>query len=326
MSVLVTGAAGFVGSCVARALLDRGEAVIGIDSLNSYYDPAIKTARLETLRADRGFAFEALDICDHEGLKRLAEAHEVDRIVHLAAQPGVPYSLEHPFAYVEANLRGHLSVIELGRAMGAGLNHLVYASSSSVYGGKSTLPYRETDRADTPVSLYAATKRADEHMSYAYAHLFGVPQTGLRFFTVYGPFGRPDMSYWIFTKAVLEGKPVVLFNEGRNRRDFTYIDDIVRGVLDVLDNPPAGSPETPPHRVFNIGNNKAELVLDVIAIIEKATGRTAERVLKPARAGDVYETLADTSALNALTGFQATTSIEEGLPRFVHWYRGFYGV
>lgn len=326
MTVLVTGAAGFIGHHVSRALIARGERVVGCDIINDYYDPALKRARLAAIGDRPEFRFEPVDITSLEDLKRLRHAHGFDRIVHLAAQPGVPYSLEHPFAYVEANLRGHLAVIELARAMGEDLVHLVYASSSSVYGGRSKVPYSESEPADTPVSLYAATKRADELMSYSYAHLFGVKQTGLRFFTVYGEFGRPDMSYWIFTKAILEGAPVVLYNDGKNLRDFTHVDDIVKGVLDVLDHPPEAKGGEPPHRVFNIGNNRSEIVLDVVSILEEAIGRKAQRVLKPARLGDVYETHADISALHALTGFTPTTAIADGLPRFVEWYRRFYGV
>ena len=323
MTILVTGAAGFIGYHVTQALLARGEQVFGIDNLNDYYDTRLKTDRLANLRGHNGFAFAELDIADHEAFADTLPP--VRRVVHLAAQAGVRYSLENPFAYARANLTGHLSILELCR-QSDGFEHLVYASSSSVYGGNDKLPYAVEDRVDHPVSLYAATKKADELMSHSYSHLYRLPQTGLRFFTVYGPWGRPDMAYWKFTEAILAGKPIRVFNHGDMKRDFTYIDDIVAGILAALDKPPAdGGAEAPPHRVYNIGNHRAEPLPRLIEVLEQAVGRKAEQILEPMQPGDVKETYADISAIQRDLGFAPTVSIDEGLPRFVAWYKERYG-
>ena len=313
MKILVTGAAGFIGYHVCTALLARGVEVVGVDDLNPYYDVRLKQARLARLA--RGFTFHQLDIADHEALLKLGEGVEV--IVHLAAQAGVRYSLEQPFAYAASNMTGHLAILELARHTKS-VRHLVYASSSSVYGTGSPLPYAENARADQPSSLYAATKRADELMSAAYTHLFGLKQTGLRFFTVYGPWGRPDMAYFSFAEAICAGRPVTLYEQGGLKRDFTYIDDIVAGILGVIDHPPDDSA---PHRLFNIGNNRAEYVRDLVRLLEQALGRAAVTVSLPKPEADPVETCADVSALNALCGYVPATRLEEGVPRFVAWYQ-----
>ena len=319
MTILVTGAAGFIGYHVAKALLDRGERVLGLDNLSPYYDPALKQARLARLEG-KGFSFQRLDIARRDEVADFGRRHpEIDRIVHLAAQAGVRHSLEHPFDYVDANVTGHLSMLELGRHLPR-LENLVYASSSSVYGGNTQLPFSTSDRTDDPVSLYAATKKAGEMMAVAYARLFGIMATGLRFFTVYGPWGRPDMSVFLFTKAILEGRSIQVFNNGDMRRDFTFIDDIVQGVLASLDRPAPG------HRVYNLGNNRAEPLLRFIEVIEKAAGRKAVVELKPMQKGDVKETFADIEDATRDLGFKPTTPIDIGVPRFVDWYRGFYKV
>ncbi|MCF3947882.1 NAD-dependent epimerase/dehydratase family protein [Acidiphilium sp. AL] len=315
MTILVTGVAGFIGYHVAEALLARGETVIGIDDLNPYYDVGLKRARLAHLVRHDGFAFHALDIADHAALLGVGAGTKI--IVHLAAQAGVRYSIDNPFAYAAANLTGHLSVLELARHV-PGLTHLVYASSSSVYGAGSALPYSESARADHPQSLYAATKRADEMMSAAYSHLYGLRQTGLRFFTVYGPWGRPDMAYFGFAEAIIEGRPITLYDGGRLKRDFTYIDDIVAGVLGVIDHPPT---EIGAHRLFNIGNNCAESVSDLVAVLEAELNHKAIIVNAPRPAADPVETCADIAALARLTGFSPKTQLSEGVPRFVVWYR-----
>ena len=326
MSIIVTGAAGFIGFHVCKALLDRQEGVIGIDNLSDYYDPRLKQARLDQLTARRGFVFHKIDISDRDAMFALAEAEPyVDRVVHLAAQPGVNYSLENPYAYVETNVMGHLVVMELCRRL-PGLKHLVYASSSSVYGGNTKMPFSVDDSVDTPVSLYAATKRGDELMSQCYAHLYRLPMTGLRFFTVYGPWGRPDMSAYIFTRAIFEGEPIHVFNQGDMWRDFTYIDDIVSGVLAALGRPPKDTNEEPPHRIYNLGNHKSENLMDFIALLEKACGREAIKIFEDMQPGDVKETYADIKASRRDLGFEPTTAIEEGLPRFVEWYRSYHGV
>jgi UDP-glucuronate 4-epimerase len=322
-TVAVSGAAGFIGAHVCRALLARGDCVVGIDSLNGYYDPALKRARLDWIAEGPGagrFRFNEGDIADPETAR--VWLREARHVVHLAAQAGVRYALEAPFAYAHANLTGHLSVLEACRARGADLDHLVYASSSSVYGERGGGPFREEDAGEAPASLYAATKRADEMMSASYASMFGVPQSGLRFFTVYGPWGRPDMAYWIFTKALFEDRALPIFGTGEVRRDFTYIDDIVAGVLAVLDAPP----EAGGHRVFNIGNRQPESLRDLIAILERETGRTARFDLKPSVQGDVSITYADISRIEALTGWRPKTSLAEGLARFVSWYRTRFAV
>jgi UDP-glucuronate 4-epimerase len=312
MRVLVTGAAGFIGYHVCAALLDRGIEVVGVDDCNPYYDVRLKHARLRRLRGP--FTFHQTDITDHAAMLRLGDGAEV--VVHVAAQAGVRYSLEQPFAYAASNLTGHLSILEMVRHSKT-VRHLIYASSSSVYGIGSALPYAETARADRPSSLYAATKRADEMMSSAYTHLFGLKQTGLRFFTVYGPWGRPDMAYFGFAEAIFDGRPVTLYDKGRLKRDFTYIDDIVAGILGVFDHPPADSD---PHRLYNIGNNRAEYVTDLVRLLEQSLGRTAITVDVPKPEADPMETWADVSALNALCGYAPTTPLEAGIPRFVDWY------
>lgn len=330
--ILVTGMAGFIGHAVAAALAARGERVIGIDNLNDYYDPALKRARLADLSARFGdaIAFVEADIADEAALDGVVAGRSVDRIVHLAAQAGVRYSLENPRAYVRANLAGHVNILELAR--GLGVRHLVYASSSSVYGGNDKMPFSVEDRVDRPVSLYAATKRADELLSESYAHLFRIPQTGLRFFTVYGPWGRPDMAPWLFTAAILEGRPIKLFNNGVMRRDFTYIDDIVAGVLAALDRPPADDrAEKPggsvtPHARYNLGNNQAEELVRLIDAIEAACGRAAVREMHPMQPGDVCATYADIGETTRDLGFVPVTPIAHGIARFVDWYRGYYRI
>jgi UDP-glucuronate 4-epimerase len=328
MTILITGAAGFIGYHVARALLARGEHVVGVDNLNPYYDPQLKEDRLAALQAEANFRFLRTDFSDHEALDRALADENFDRIVHLGAQAGVRYSIENPRAYVSANLAGHLNLIELARQRG--VRHCVYASSSSVYGGNQTLPFRVDDRVDHPISLYAATKKADELMSETYAHLYRVPMTGLRFFTVYGPWGRPDMAMWLFTRAILAGEPIQVFNHGKMRRDFTYIDDIVAGVVAALDNPPPddGLPKpggsVAPHRLYNIGNNRPEELMRMIALLEQACGRSATLEMLPMQPGDVPETYADIEAISRDLGFAPTTGIEAGIPRFVDWYRGWH--
>lgn len=319
MTVLVTGAAGFIGHHVARALLDRGERVVGVDNLNDYYDVRLKRGRLDRLAGRPGFRFHAIDIADRTAMAGLAAAEPgITGIVHLAAQAGVRYSMEAPFAYAASNLMGHLVILEIARNL-RGLRHLVYASSSSVYGANRTLPFTETDRVDTPLSLYAATKRADELMSHAYGHLYGLPQTGLRFFTVYGPWGRPDMAYFSFAEAILRGEPITVYDEGRVKRDFTYIDDIVAGVVGCLDRPPEASAGAPPVRLLNIGNNRAETVSALVALLEQALGRHAVVRFAPRPAADVAETCAAVEAIGALTGFAPRTPLSEGIPRFAAW-------
>ncbi|WP_338503909.1 SDR family NAD(P)-dependent oxidoreductase [Sphingomonas kaistensis] len=329
MAVLVTGAAGFIGMHVARALLARGERVIGIDNLNDYYDPALKQARLAELdRRGGDFTFHQLDFADAEALEAALAGAEIDRIVHLGAQAGVRYSLEAPATYIRSNLVGHANILELARQREVG--HLVYASSSSVYGGGTTLPMSVDQRADRPLSLYAATKKSDELLSESYAHLFALPQTGLRFFTVYGPWGRPDMAMWLFTDAILAGRPIKLFNHGRMRRDFTFIDDIVDGLIRTLDRPPAADGSAKPggshsaHAIYNIGNSRSEELGRLVSLIEQATGRTAIVDYAEMQPGDMTDTFADTSAIAGDTGFLARTSLDEGVPRFVEWFRHYH--
>lgn len=322
MKVLVTGAAGFIGSHVARTLLARGDEVLGVDNLNDYYDVALKQARLDTLAGEPGFRFHRADLSDREALAAIVTP-DVEGIVHLAAQAGVRYSMVNPFAYVQSNVMGHLVVLEAARALPR-LRHMVYASTSSVYGANTVLPFRESDRTDTPLSLYAATKKADEMMSYSYAHLYGVKQTGLRFFTVYGPWGRPDMAYYLFAKAIVAGEPITLYDDGRLRRDFTYIGDIVAGVVGALDRPPEGI--IPPHRVLNIGNHRGEEVRTLVALLEESLGRKAVIRVAPRPAADVEETFAAVDMIGDLTGFRPSTALSEGVPRFVAWFRGWHGV
>lgn len=325
MAILLTGAAGFIGFHVAQVLLARGEEVIGLDNLNDYYDPALKRARLEQLRGRNGFRFFEVDIAEPEEVKAAVGTADVRRIIHLAAQAGVRYSLVNPYAYIRANMLGHTVMLELARHLPK-CEHFVYASSSSVYGGNTKLPFAVEDRVDSPVSLYAATKKADELISHAYSHLFGFPQTGLRFFTVYGPWGRPDMALYIFTKAIFEGKPIQVFNHGDMQRDFTYIDDIVDGVIRVLDNPPPPNEAGRPYRLYNIGNHRSEQLLRMIDILEQTIGRKAEKQLLPMQEGDVKATYADISAISHDLGFAPTTPIDVGIPRFVEWYRGYHKV
>ncbi|MFT5182069.1 MAG: UDP-glucuronate 4-epimerase [Alphaproteobacteria bacterium] len=322
MAILLTGAAGFIGMHVAQALLARGESVIGVDNVNDYYDVALKEARLARLQAHPQFRLERVDIADDGALTPFADG--VDRIIHLAAQAGVRYSLTHPEAYVRANLAGHLNVLEFARAIGDGLTNMVYASSSSVYGGNTKLPFSVDDQVDNPVSLYAATKKADELMSHAYSHTYGLPQTGLRFFTVYGPWGRPDMSAYIFTSKILAGEPIPVFNHGDMQRDFTYIDDIVAGVVAALDLPPAA--DAPRHRVYNLGNHRSEPLMRFIGLIEQALGQKAEIDFQPMQPGDVQATYADIDATQRDLGFQPATPIDVGIPKFIAWYREYHGV
>ncbi len=324
MTVLVTGVAGFIGSNVARALLDRGEQVIGIDNINDYYDPALKEARLTQFKGRNGFSFQRLDVSDRVAILKLAEAHpEISRVVHLAAQAGVRYSLENPFAYIDANVMGQQVMIEACRRLPR-CEHFVYASSSSVYGANRKLPFSVDDPVDQPVSLYAATKRAGELMAWTAAHLYRLPSTGLRYFTVYGPWGRPDMSAYIFTDAIFKGRPITIFNKGDMRRDFTYIDDIVAGTLNALDRPPADDGGAPPQRVYNLGNHRSEELIRFISVLEAACGKEAIKKFGPMQPGDVKETYADIAASQRDLDFEPHTSIDEGLPRFVAWYRDYH--
>ncbi len=321
--IIVTGAAGFIGHAVSHRLLERGESVIGVDNVNNYYDPSLKDARLATFNGRRTFSFERMDIAEASDMAALVRDNGVKRVVHLAAQAGVRYSLDNPFAYERSNLAGHLSVMEACRHA-PGFDHLVYASSSSVYGDKPMggAGFTEDEPAMEPVSLYAATKRACELMSQSYAKLYGFPQTGLRFFTVYGPWGRPDMAYFGFTDKILRGEPIEVYGEGRMARDFTYIDDIVDGIIGALDHPP----ETGGHRILNIGDSHPIGLMDMIETLEMAIGRKAEKIMRPMQPGDVTATYADISKLNALTGYQPKIMLTEGLQRFADWYREYYRV
>ncbi|MCK9993400.1 MAG: UDP-glucuronate 4-epimerase [Alphaproteobacteria bacterium] len=325
MAILVTGAAGFIGSHVSHALLGRGEQVVGVDNLNDYYRVQLKRDRLTPLLAQPGFRFTEIDIADNDAFNTALRGEKITGVIHLAAQAGVRYSIEHPFAYSRANVTGHLVVLEYCRHL-ASLQHLVYASSSSVYGGNEKLPFSESDPVDRPISLYAATKKADELMSHTYSHLYGLPQTGLRFFTVYGPWGRPDMAMWMFTEAIVAGKPIRVFNHGDMKRDFTFIDDIVAGVIACLDKPPKADGKSAPHRIYNIGNHRPEKLTDMIALIEKSLGREAEKILEPMQPGDVAETYADITAIQRDHGFAPKTSIETGIPLFVEWYKNYHGI
>jgi UDP-glucuronate 4-epimerase len=325
MTVLVTGAAGFIGFHVARALLDRGERVVGVDNLNDYYDVSLKEARVARLSGAGDFAFEKADVADAEALASLFRRHRgIDRVVHLAAQAGVRYSLVNPGAYVRANVMGQVALLEACRRLDR-LAHFVYASSSSVYGANSKLPFAVADRVDQPLSLYAATKRCMELISHAYGHVHRLPQTGLRFFTVYGPWGRPDMAAFLFTRRILAGQPIQVFNRGDMRRDFTYVDDAVAGVLACLDRPPPGADPAAPARLYNIGNHRAEPLMRFIGVLEAALGRKAEIELLPMQAGDVKETYADIEDARRDFGFEPGVAIDEGIPRFVRWYREYYG-
>ena len=323
MKILVTGAAGFIGMHTCARLLARGDEVVGIDSLNDYYDPQLKEDRLAQLAPNGNFRFQRLDIADRAATSALFAGHRFERVVHLAAQAGVRYSLQNPHAYVDSNLAGFVNVLEGCRHHG--VQHLAFASSSSVYGGNKKMPFSETDPVDHPVSLYAATKKANELMAHTYSHLYALPTTGLRFFTVYGPWGRPDMAYFLFTRAILEGRPIDVFNHGDMKRDFTYVDDIVEGVVRVVDKiatPVDGS--SVPHRVFNIGNNDPVQLLDFIGCIERKLGKTAQKRLLPMQDGDVPATYADITALDRWVGFRPSTPLQQGLDRFVDWYARYY--
>ncbi len=328
MAVLVTGAAGFIGYHVADALLARGESVVGLDNLNDYYEVALKQARLARLETQAAFSFRRADVADREAVAALfADRPDIDRVVHLAAQAGVRYSLVNPYVYLRSNIDGHVVLLEHARRLPK-LAHFVYASSSSVYGANRKMPFAVSDRADRPVSLYGATKKAMEVISESYASMYGLCLTGLRFFTVYGPWGRPDMAAFLFTRAILAGEPIPVFNQGDMRRDFTYIDDIVRGVLAALDLPSAGQAAegTALHRLYNLGNHRPEPLLEFIATLEAAIGRKAVVNLLPMQPGDVKETYADIEDSRRDLGFEPSTSIADGIPRFVAWYRAYYGV
>jgi UDP-glucuronate 4-epimerase len=335
MRILVTGAAGFIGSALSQRLLARGDEVLGYDNLNDYYDPSLKEARLAQLMPQSGFACVRADLEDRAALERAFADFRPERVVNLAAQAGVRYSLTHPHAYVQSNLVGFVNILEACRH--AKVEHLVYASSSSVYGGNRKLPFSTDDAIDHPLSLYAATKKANELMAHTYSHLYDLPTTGLRFFTVYGPWGRPDMALFLFTRKILAGEPIEVFNHGRHSRDFTYIDDIVEGVVRVLDRVPGPDPAfdplapTPasssaPYRVYNIGNHRPVELSRYIEVIEEALGRSAEKTLLPMQAGDVPDTFADITALQRDTGYAPSTPVEVGVKRFVDWYRDFYHV
>jgi UDP-glucuronate 4-epimerase len=333
--ILLTGTAGFIGFHTARRLLDRGDQVTGIDNLNDYYDVSLKEARLELLRRYENFSFELIDVAARDAMSALFARLRPTAVIHLAAQAGVRYSLENPHAYTDSNVTGFLNVLEGSRHNG--VQHLVYASSSSVYGANKKQPFSEHQNVDHPVSLYAATKKANELMAHTYAHLFGLSVTGLRFFTVYGPWGRPDMALFRFTRGILAGEPIPVYNSGQMIRDFTYVDDIVEGVIRVVDQPsmpdPSWTGENPdpatssaPYRVFNIGNNMPVLLLDCIAMLEECLGKKAEMDLLPMQPGDVTSTMADVSELERAVGFRPRTPLREGIARFVEWYREFYRV
>jgi UDP-glucuronate 4-epimerase len=326
-ATLVTGAAGFIGFHVARQLLAEGRGVVGLDSLNDYYDPALKQSRLSILREDSRFSFVHADLADRHAARELFAKHRFPAVIHLAAQAGVRHSIDHPHAYVDANLEGFVNVLEGCRRNEC--RHLVYASSSSVYGANVKVPFSVDDRTDHPVSLYAATKKANELMAYSYSHLYRLPVTGLRFFTVYGPWGRPDMAYFLFAKAIAERSPIKLFNHGKMRRDFTYIDDVTRVILRLIDHVPgdsAGEAGAAPARIYNVGNNRPEELMHVVSVLEKELGRQAIKEMLPMQPGDVLETFADIEDLARDVGFAPQTSIEDGIRDFVAWYRGHYKV
>ena len=319
--ILVTGAAGFIGFHLARRLLADGRAVHGLDNLNDYYDPALKQARLRELGSHANFRFDACELADRDAVAKVFADRHFAYVVHLAAQAGVAYSAKNPAAYVDSNLVGFANILEGCRH--GDCRHLVYASSSSVYGANEKMPLQIADRVDEPLSLYGATKRANELMAYAYAHLYGLPASGLRFFTVYGPWGRPDMAYWLFTEAIFAGRPVRLFNDGHMRRDFTYVDDVIEALVRLIELPPAAI--SPPHRLYNVGNEHPVEVTALLEILERLIGQRAKRELLPMRAIDVLETFADSSDLARDTGFSPRTPIEDGLRAFVTWYRGYRG-
>ena len=333
MKVLVTGAAGFIGMHASERLLARGDEVVGLDNLNDYYDPQLKRDRLARIEPHPNFRFVKMDVADRPGVEKLFADEKFDRVIHLAAQAGVRYSIENPHAYIDSNIVGFMNILEGCRHNK--VQHLAYASSSSVYGGNTKMPFSEHDSVDHPISMYAATKKANELMAHTYSHLFGLPTTGLRFFTVYGPWGRPDMALFLFTKATLEGRPIDVFNHGKMQRDFTYVDDIVEGVIRVLDHTAESDPEfnadqpdpgrsKAPFRVYNIGNHSPVQLMDYIGAIESALGMEAKKNFLPMQDGDVPATYADTSELNAWTGFQPDTSVKDGVARFVAWYREYF--
>jgi UDP-glucuronate 4-epimerase len=332
-AILVTGAAGFIGFHVARRLLAEGRRIVGLDNLNSYYDPALKQSRLDLLRRDSRFRFLRVDLADRSSIARLFSEHPFPTVIHLAAQASVRYSLDHPHAYVDANLEGFVNVLEGCRH--SGCKHLVFASSSSVYGANTKLPFSVQDNVDHPISLYAASKKANELMAHAYSHLYRIPATGLRFFTVYGPWGRPDMAMFIFAKAILGGQPIKLFNQGNMRRDFTYIDDVTQAVVRLLERPPQGNPNwnddrpdpatsAAPWKIYNIGNNNPEELMHVVSLLEKEFGRTATKEMLPMQPGDVPATYADIEDLARDIGFRPSTTIEDGIKRFAKWYRDYH--
>lgn len=323
MTILITGAAGFIGFHLSRRLLSEGNTVIGLDNLNDYYDPELKNARLKQLEPMSGFRFIRGDLTDSDLIDHVFLENRPDIVVHLAAQAGVRYSIENPECYINSNLVGFFRILEACRHYP--VHHLVYASSSSVYGNQEKTPFSVDDRADHPISLYAATKRSGEMMGYCYSHLYGIPMTGLRFFTVYGPWGRPDMAYFSFTKKILAGETIRVFNFGDQYRDFTYVDDIVEGIMRLLDDPPEASGTAVRHRLYNIGNNHPEKLLRFIEILEETIGKTAEKEFLPAQPGDVFKTYADIGPLERDYGFRPKTPLEEGLKRFYEWYRDYYG-
>jgi len=326
VAYLITGAAGFIGFHVAQSLLARGDQVIGIDNLNAYYPVSLKEARLAKLQQQRNFAFAQVDISDRTAVfKLVAENPIIRRVIHLAAQAGVRYSLVDPYSYIQANLMGHVVMLEAARRL-SGLEHFVYASSSSVYGRNTKQPFSVDDPVDHPISLYAATKRADELISESYSWIHKMPITGLRFFTVYGPWGRPDMAAYLFALAIVDGKPIHVFNHGRSKRDFTYIDDITAGVLAAAERPPALAPEAAPHRVYNLGNHRPEKLMDFIGLIEQELGRPAEKIMEPLPPGDVPETYADIDASRRDLGFEPATPLSEGIPRFIAWFKDYHRV
>ncbi|MCJ9427571.1 NAD-dependent epimerase/dehydratase family protein [Kordiimonas marina] len=331
MAILITGAAGFIGFHVSKALLARGHEVVGIDNLNDYYSPALKKARLDAIEPESGFHFHQLDFANAKALDEALAGHTITQVIHLGAQAGVRYSIDNPMAYIQSNLVGHANILEYCRHSDT-VDHLLYASSSSVYGGNTKLPFALDDRTDTPVSLYAATKRADELLSQSYAHLYRLPQTGFRFFTVYGPWGRPDMAIWLFTDAILNGRPIKVFNHGDMARDFTYIGDVVAGIVAALNKPPRDDGRlhtfgsTAPHTVYNIGNNEPEQLLDMIGILEGALGQEAVKEFLPMQPGDVKATYADITAIQKDLGFKPSTPLQVGLPRFVDWFRQYHGL
>jgi UDP-glucuronate 4-epimerase len=326
LKVIVTGAAGFIGAHVSKALLDRGDAVVGVDNLNTYYDPKLKQDRLAWLTPSNSFHFVKADVADREAILALAEAHpDVEAIIHLAAQAGVRHSLTDPYTYVDSNVMGQVVMFELAKRMKTCRN-LVYASSSSVYGRNKSQPFGTDQKVQKPASIYAATKLACEHLAEAYSWSFGIPSVGLRFFTVYGPWGRPDMAAYLFAQAIVKGEPIKVFNHGRMKRDFTFIEDIVAGVVAALDKPPAAAPAESRHKVYNLGGNRTETLMDYIGHIERELGRTAEKIMLPLQTGDVPETSADITESARDLGFDPKTPISEGLPRFIAWFKAYHGV